>query len=47
MKLSGQDKARGFKKTSHDYDHRAKEFAGYIESIKELLFSLHEGGGPS
>jgi two-component system, chemotaxis family, protein-glutamate methylesterase/glutaminase len=47
IKLSEQDKARGFKKTSTDYDRRSVEFEGYIGTIKELLFSLHDEINPS
>ncbi|MHA4844202.1 chemotaxis protein CheB [Flavitalea antarctica] len=42
LKLSDQEKVKGFSILSGDYLKRADEFAGYIETMRNLLFSLHD-----
>jgi two-component system chemotaxis response regulator CheB len=46
LKLCDQDKARGFTKMSSDYLQRADEFAEYIHTMKQVLFSLHDSISP-
>jgi two-component system chemotaxis response regulator CheB len=46
LKLCDQDRARGYTKLSSDYLQRADEFAQYIRTMKEVLFSLHDNLSP-